>query len=55
MKYFVTAAWLTSKDIDYAERLENDDFEDLYDYESQYCVSIDDSYVFDCEMDIDLT
>ena len=55
MRYFVTAAWLTSRDIDYAERLENDDLEDLYDDESQYSVSIDGSYVFNCEMDIDLT
>ena len=55
VNYFVTAAWLTSRDIDYAERWENEDLEDLYDYEYRYCVSIDGSYVFNCEMDIDLT
>ena len=50
----VTAAWLTYNDIDYTERMENDDFEDLYDDEYTYIVEID-GQEETIEMDIDLT
>ena len=50
----VTAAWLTYNDIDYTERMENDDFEDLYDDEYTYIVEID-GREETIEMDIDLT
>ncbi len=53
--FILSAAWLTAKEIDYAVRKENDEYDDLYEDSHEYTyffANPEFSYNYECDVDL---